>query len=185
MFISLRKSAALQKEILAAIPAINTSVTFSIYEAVPAAIIAQGAMDATVAMELRSKLLDALYEIRDLTAQANINSGISTLVSKLARLEKDIAQYTALSKVDVRPSDSIILSRISRASSVGVDHYSFSENLIIPVLPQASIDSIKVTLAEFKKEKVRIQDELLEQNIRNSIKLGDETVAVLTAQGLL
>lgn len=185
MYISLRKSAALQKEILNAVPAVETTVSFSVFEALPAAIIAQSANDAVLAMELRSRLLDALYEIRDLTATANVAHGISKLVARKARVEKDIAFYNALAVAQVRPSDAVILARIDRAKNVNPDHYSYSENLSLPVLPQPSLDSLKLTVAELKKEKVRIQDELLELNIKHSIQLSEETAAVLTAQGLV
>lgn len=166
-------------------PTIESSVVFSVYEALPAAIIAQAALDAVKAMELRSSLMDALYEIRDSTAAANIEHGISRLVSRKARIEKDIAFYTAQANASVRPADAVILARIERAKTVNPDHYSYNETTSVPVFPQASIDSLKLTLAELKKEKVKLQDALLELNIKHNIRLSDETVAVLTAQGLI
>lgn len=185
MFINLRKAAALQQEILAAVPAIKTTVSVSIYDALPAAVIAQAALDTTKAMELRSSLLDALYEIRDLTAVANVTSGIVQLVARRARIEKDIAVLSAVAAADVRPAEATILAKVQRQATSDVNHYTFPENLTFAVLPQPSIDSVKETIAAFKREKVTIQDKLLELNIKNTIKLSNETVAVLTEQGLI
>jgi hypothetical protein len=167
------------------VPVIDTFVEVSVYDKLPVAVIAQAALDATAAMELRSTLLDALYEIRDAVAVANLNAGITQLVSYLARVEKDIATLNSLANATVRPSDTTILAKVERQANADPSHYSFSETVRFPIFPQASLDSIKLTIAELKKEKVRIQDQLLEANIKNTIKLSDRTVAVLTSQSLI
>jgi hypothetical protein len=185
LFINLRKSAALQQEILAAVPPIKTSVNVSVYDALPASVIAQAALDTVKAMELRSSLLDALYEIRDAVAVANVTSGITQLVARRARIEKDIAVLAAVASAEVRPSDATILAKVQRQATADVNHYSFSESISFAILPQPSIDSVKDTIAALKREKVSIQDKLLELNIKNTIKLSEVTVAILSEQGLI
>lgn len=185
MYISLRKAAALQQEILAAVPALKTSAEVSIFEALPAAVISQAAIDLTKAMELRSSLMDALYEIRDAVAAANVSAGIHALVSRRARIEKDIAVLNTVSASLARPADSVILAKVERQRNSDSNHYSYSETVNFNVLPQASLDSVKATVASLKKEKVAIQDQLLELNIKTNIKLSEGTVSTLSAADLI
>jgi hypothetical protein len=185
MYISLRKAAALQKELQGAVPAISTSVTFSIYEANPLVLVETAAADALEAIELRGRLMSALYEIRNSVARVNITSGIHALVTELAALDNDIAFYNGLVRAEVSPTKAVIEGRIQRAQNSNPEHYSYSENVSVAVLNSANIEALKASLADAKKRKVKIQDELLELNIKHSIQLSDETVAVLTAAELL
>lgn len=185
MFISLRKAAALQKEILATLPLVNTSVAVSIYSDSPGAEVEAAALQAVSAFEIRRNLMNALYEIRNETAKVNITSGISDLVTRKAFLEKEISFLAGLVSSDERPAERILRAKIERALNTDSTHYDFSDSLSFSVFPKETLESFRMTMQAFKKEKAAIQDQLLELNIKNSIKLSEDSVAVLSAQGLI
>lgn len=187
MYISLRKAAALQKEIQAALPNVATSATVSIYENDVTSLLSAATEETAKALEDRHNLMISLNIIRDLTAEANFSSGIYKLVSRLALLEKQIAFYSALAKAEVMPAEPVIKATVERARNANPDHYSFSfsDKVAFSIMDKDTIEELKLLVASFKKEKVKIQDELLELNIKHSIKLSDEIVAVLTAHKLI
>jgi hypothetical protein len=183
MFISLRKAAALQKEILAAVPTVNAMARVSVYSSNAVAELVDLEMAALDAVTDRSGLMDALANIRNATAKANMEAGIQELVTRAAFLDKDISFLTALVGSDTRPSDEVIHGKVERARST--EGYGYQEELLFSTLSEETIQSFRDSIAVKKKQKVAIQDQLLELNIKNSIKLSEENVAVLTAAGLL
>jgi hypothetical protein len=183
MHISLRKAAALQKEILAAVPAVTDSVSVSIYSENPISDIAEHESTMLDAIALRASLMRALEEIRNSTAQVNMTSGVQKLVTRVAFLDKDIAFLTPLANAHTRQSEVVISGKIERALHADTGHYNFQEEIKFSAFE--STESFSDALASLKKEKVRIQDELLELNIKNSIRLSDDTVKVLTETGLI
>jgi hypothetical protein len=78
-----------------------------------------------------------------------------------------------LDKIKNRPTD-------SRASVYGYD-----DNVSSGVISQAQMDQIKAEIKNLKKQKQKINDEVLELNIKTEIPLNDEVVATLTAEGLI
>jgi hypothetical protein len=126
--------------------------------------------------------MSILANIRNATAKANMEAGIQNLVTEAAFLDKDIAFLTGLASSDVRPSESVIKGKVERTRTT--ESYGYQEELLFSVFPQETLDSFKDAISK-KKQKVFIQDQLLELNIKNSIKLSEENVTVLTAAGLL
>jgi beta-glucosidase/6-phospho-beta-glucosidase/beta-galactosidase len=184
MYISLRKAAALQKEILSAIENIDTTAVVSVYEEDVNAILTAKEVVVLVKLNERNALMDALFEIRDLTAIANVAHGITSLVAQKARLEKDITLYTKLANSSPRQTTSVVNGRIQKVRASD-NAYAHTENLCLDVLGENTIALLTATAAEMKKEKVEVQDQLLELNIKHNIDLSDGSVAVLTAKGLL
>lgn len=185
MFISLRKAAALQKEILNAIPSVNSTVGVSIYSENPIGDLVDQELAMLDAIALRASLMRALEEIRTATANVNMSSGIHDLVTRASFIDKDIAFVSGLATAATRSTDSVINGKIERAKAADPGHYNFQEEVHFGVFSQESIESFTQALAVLKKEKVRIQDELLELNIKNNIHLSEDTVKVLTDAGLI
>lgn len=183
MFISLRKAAALQKEILAAIPAVSAMARVSVYADNPVADLIDLELKTLEAVATRSDLMAVLADIRNATAKTNMEAGIQELVTQAAFLDKDISFLTSLASSDTRPSDVVVSGKVERARSS--EGYSIFEELLFSTLSEETIQSFREAIAAKKKQKVAIQDQLLELNIKNSIKLSEENVAVLTAAGLL
>jgi hypothetical protein len=183
MHISLRKAAALQKEILAAIPAVNPMARVSVYADNPVGELIDLELIALDAVAERNELMSTLADIRNATAKANMEASIQNLVTEATFLDKDIAFLTGLAGSDVRPSESVIKGKVERTRTT--ESYGYQEELLFSVFHQETLDFFKDAISKKKKQKVVIQDQLLELNIKNSIKLSEENVAVLTAAGLL
>jgi hypothetical protein len=185
MYISLRKAAALQKEILAAVPSITDAVSVSIYSETPIMDIVNHEKAMLEAIALRGRLIRALEEIRIVTAYINMTSGVHSLVTRIAFVDKEISFLSGLVNANTRKSDAVIQGKIERALASDSSHYNFQEELVLSVFSERVVAPFRSSLAAMKKEKVKIQDELLELNIKNSIGLSEETVSVLTEAGLL
>ena len=68
----------------------------------------------------------------------------------------------------------------SRASLYGRD-----DTVSTSVVSKAQIDQAKSEIQNLKKQKQKINDEVLELNIKTEIPLSDDVVATLTAEGLI
>jgi hypothetical protein len=63
--------------------------------------------------------------------------------------------------------------------------YGYSDTVGTGVLTQTQVDAFKAEQLALKKDKQKLNDEVLELNVRTEIALSDETVAVLTSEGLV
>jgi uncharacterized protein YdcH (DUF465 family) len=68
----------------------------------------------------------------------------------------------------------------SRASLYGRD-----DTVSTSVVSKAQIDQAKAEIQNLKKQKQKINDEVLELNIKTELPLSDDVVATLTAEGLI
>jgi hypothetical protein len=182
MYINLRKANALQEAILEDMPKIAATATISMHDENCGETI-QTAVDAlTDSLEKREALLDAYYAIRDAVAEANIRGGITPLVSRRARIEKDVAMYTSLIS-GTRDSINIIQAKLNRMVENTTGYGS--EELGVYVSSVSDVDYFKGAISALKREKVSIQDQLLEKNITVNITLSENTIATLQSHGLL
>ena len=78
-----------------------------------------------------------------------------------------------LDKIRNRPED-------SRASI-----YGRNDTVSTPVVTQEQIDQAKTEIKNLKKQKQKLNDEILELNIKTEIPLSDEVVQTLQAEGLI
>jgi uncharacterized protein YdcH (DUF465 family) len=63
--------------------------------------------------------------------------------------------------------------------------YGHSDTVSTTVVSQEQIDQVKVEIKNLKKQKQKLNDEILELNIKTEIPLSDEVVATLTEEGLI
>ena len=78
-----------------------------------------------------------------------------------------------IEKIKARPADA--------RSSI----YGYNDTVSTSVLAQAQIDQAKKQIADLKKQKQKINDEVLELNIKTEIPLSDEIANVLVQEGLI
>jgi hypothetical protein len=134
----------------------------------------------------RNALLKSLYEIRKLVSSANSANGVDSKLADLAFLEKEVVFFTTHSKANVRLSPDVIhgkLAKISNRSDEG-NYYSKSE-VETSIFTDDDINTLKTLLTVAKKEKQKLQDELLELNVQTTIQLSDETVATLKKEDII
>ena len=188
MRITLRKANAIQTAITEAIKGIEIATNININEFQNSEeVIKKNNESLLEKVQNKLQLVDALYEIRQAVGRANSQSSIDEKLTEIARLEKYIQQYTNLSTAPVREDAVVIEGKLIKIRNAKDDAHSYyrSTEVQTSVLDQQQIESFRSTVADYKKAKQRLQDEILESNIRTEIELGEDTVRVLTRERIL
>lgn len=135
----------------------------------------------------RSKLIDALYEIRKVVARANSKKGVDDMLANIARLEKDIQFFSGFASKGVCLADTVIEGKIEKIRGMKEESrlYGRHDTVDTTIFEKSDIDHFKWTVTDLKRQKQKIQDTLLEINVRTEVELSDETEAVLKAYNIL
>jgi hypothetical protein len=190
MNITLRKAAAVQTAINEAVKALELETSVSVNEFQdPEAEISRVASELKTNITRRDSLIGALYEIRSAVNHANYGSGVNDKLAAVARLEKDIQFYNGLAGKTVRMEATVLSGKLAKIKNRPSDSrtimYGMDDTVTSSVFDRADIEGFRKAVAAAKKQKQKIQDELLEANVRNEVELSAATVAVLTTEGLL
>jgi DNA repair exonuclease SbcCD ATPase subunit len=190
MNISLRKANTVQNSINETIRSIEIKTEIEINEFQDAASELQKANNTLFGNDSRrQKLLLSLYNIRGLVGTANANSGIDLKLATAAFVDKRISQLEDLAKVRPVIDLSVLMGKLdkirnrkeeSRASLYGRD-----DVVVTTVISSEQLDQIRAEIRNLKKQKQKLNDEILELNIKTEIPLSDDVVNTLTAEGLL
>ena len=190
MNITLRKANEIQANILEAIKNIKIDLNVDINEFQDPETVMKEANDLLVKNDFRrTQLLTSYYNIRGLVAQANSNAGIDLLLTKAAFIDKRVAQAEEVARSAEATEINILKGKLdkirNRKDESRASIYGYNDTVSTSVLVQAQIDQFKKQVQDLKKQKQKINDDVLELNIRTEIPLSDETVAVLAAEGLI
>ena len=190
MNITLRKASAVQNTILDAIKAIKIAHTVELNEFQNPETEIKRANDELVKNDQRrASLLTAYYNIRGLVAQANSSAGIDLLLTKAAFIDKRVGQVEELAGATVMTELEVVKGKIEKIKTRPADArssiYGYNDTVSTSVLAQAQIDQAKKQISDLKKQKQRINDEVLELNIKTEIPLSDEIANVLAQEGLV
>jgi hypothetical protein len=187
MKLTLRKANAIQASINEAIKGLDlsTSVTLNEFEGVEDQIQAVRDRFWTHAAT-RNKLVMALYEIRAKVAQANAESGINDHLANVAYLEKQISHNTMLAGKGAQTALRVLNGQVKKLSEVKEDGYGYSRrDVVTSIFTEEEVEDFRRTTADFKREKQRIQDLLLELNVQTEIQLNEETARFLEKADIL
>jgi hypothetical protein len=187
MKISLRKANVIQASINDAIKALSFETTVRINEFEnPESKIEEARAEFDKNLDRKMDLDLVLYSIRKSVSSANHSSGIDGRLADAARIEKQIQLLTGLSKDRVRESSSVIAGKLEKIKARKDDaFYGRDADVATSIFSKADIGRFKDSLAALRKEKQRIQDEILELNVRTEITLSDEEVAILKADNIV
>lgn len=188
MKLTLRKASALQNSIQEAVKTIEvkTAITISEFQNYQDALAT--ANDIAVKNDARrAALTEALYAIRGQVGVANSTSGVSDRLAEAAYVDKRIAQLQGLIGSDVRSDDAVIAGKLDKLRGRKEDAYSYGreDGVATGVFTAEQVEQFKTTQRELKKRKQKINDEVLELNVRTEVELKDSIVATLNAEGLL
>lgn len=187
MKLTLRKANAIQNAINEMIKGLdlNTTVTLNEFEGVEDQIQAVRDRFWTHAAT-RNKLVMALYEIRAKVAQANAASGINDHLANVAYLEKQISHNTMLAGKGAQTALRVLNGQVKKLSEVKEDGYGYSRrDVVTSIFTEEEVEDFRRTAADFKREKQRVQDELLELNVQTEITLDEETARFLEKADIL
>jgi hypothetical protein len=190
MNITLRKANTVQNSIQETIKGIKVDFTVEINEFQDAKTELKKANDLLIANDARrQKLLMAVYNIRGLVGTANSSCGIDLKLATAAFIDKRIAQLEEFAKATEMTAITIVEGKLdkirnrkeeSRASLYGRD-----DTVTTSVVSSDQIDQAKNEIRNLKKQKQKINDEILELNIKTEIPLSEDVVATLQAEGLI
>lgn len=190
MNITLRKANAVQNSINEAIRniKIETNLELNEFQNVEAELTA--AQQKLQAADLRrDKLLVVLYNIRGLVGQANAESGIDLKLARAAYVDKRISQLEALATGNAVTDLDVIKGKLEKIKSLKDEArsriYGYGDTVTTAVLTQEKIDAVQVEIKNLKKQKQKLNDEILELNIKTEIPLSDDAAQVLQTEGLI
>jgi uncharacterized protein YdcH (DUF465 family) len=192
MNITLRKANALQNSIQEAIKGIKVDLSVEINEFQSVEEVLTKANATLIENDgRRQQLTMALYNIRALVGTANTASGINTMLAKAAFIDKRVGQLEELSKSSEITSLDVIKGKLdkirndkgdnSRRSSI----YGYSDTVSTSVLSKEQIAQAKAEVLNLKKQKQKLNDEILELNIKTEVPMSEDVVATLQAEKLV
>jgi hypothetical protein len=187
MKITLRKANALQTAVVEAVAALDlaTEVAINEFER-PTDKINEAKNKFTANMDTRSKLMSALYEIRRSVARANAEAGINNLLADVASVEKDITLFARLVKLRPALENDVLVGKLGKIKGRGEDQFYGREDVVqTSIFTEAEIAGFKTTLAALKKNKVSLQDSLLELNVQTEIEVSEESKKILVETGIV
>jgi hypothetical protein len=190
MNISLRKANALQNSILEAVKNIKIDVSIELNEFQQIEEELEKANTLLINNDSRrQRLTMALYNIRALVGTANSSSGIDTGLAKAAFIDKRVGQLETLSNSVPLTSLDVIKGKLDKIKNDKGESrsrlYGYSDTITTTVLSQQQIDQAKAEILNLKKQKQKLNDEILELNIKTEIPLSDDVEATLRAEGLI
>jgi len=188
MKISLRKANAIQTAINEALASLKLEPQVSINEFEDVDQKIDAAFEEFYeSNETRENLLDALFDIRSAVSAANSSSGINGLLAILAKNEKQISFYRNLANMEPVTEKRVLNGKIKKIAerSENSSMYGYSDEVRTSIFPSDVVENFKSNFAQLKREKQKLQDELLELNVRTEIELTSNTVETLEKVNIL
>lgn len=186
MLLSLRKASKVQNAILEMIKdfRFDTSVQVNEFEDYNAQIDnVRGAFFEQ--KSTREQLESALYEIRKSVSRVNHEAGINDMLADVAQLEKRIQFISSFTGGQARLSDAIIEGKLDKIKKAKDDYYSSRDSFSTNIFSTEEMKEFKVQANDLKRQKQKIQDTLLELNVKNNIELNSKTSSFLVEVGIL
>jgi hypothetical protein len=190
MNITLRKANTLQNAIAEAIKQIKiqTSVTINEFEVLETKL-----NDANKELfandKRRSDLLVAQFSIRGLVGSANATSGVDSKLTQAAYIDKRISQLTDIVGSDKQISLDVIKGKLdkirNRKEESRASLYGREDDVTTPVQTADQLDAVKTLVQDLRKQKQKLNDEILELNVRTEISLTNDIVEILKKENLL
>ena len=190
MKINLRKANALQLSVQEAIKSIKFDTEVKINEfQVAEDEIARMRNDFAAKQERHRGLLNSLYDIRKAVSQANAAQGVDVKLADVALMDKKIQYLADLAGKTVRDSAEVVAGKMEKLRNRKDDtrslYYGHDATVDTSIFTAEDIAGFRTAVSMGKKAKQKLQDELLEINVRTEIELSAAAVTVLTAEGLL
>lgn len=190
MNISLRKANAVQNSINEAIRSIEVETFIDINEFQDIETELHAANSKLFDNDgRRQKLLLALYNIRGLVSTANASCGIDINLTKSAFIDKRIAQLDELASSKPVTDLAVLKGKLEKIKSRPEDSrssiYGRDDTIRTYVIGEEQLKQISDEIKNLKKQKQKLNDEILELNIKTEIPLSEDVVSTLQAEGIL
>jgi hypothetical protein len=190
MKINLRKANALQLSIQDTIKGIKFDTEVKVNEFQTAEEeIARVRADFAAKQDRHRNLLNSMYDIRKAVSQANSAQSVDVKLADVALMDKKIQYLTELAGKSVRDSAEVVAGKMEKLRNRKEDsrslYYGHDATVDTSIFTQEDIAGFRTAVSMGKKAKQKLQDELLDINVRTEIDLSADVVTVLTTEGLL
>lgn len=133
----------------------------------------------------RNKLIMSLYEIRQKVAQANAEVGINDQLAQIAYLEKQISYNNMLVNAGCQTPNRVLNGQLKKLAEIKEDNYYSRRDVSTSIFSEEEIEDFKRAAADFKRQKQRLQDDLLELNVQTEIEIDEDTATFLEKADIL
>jgi hypothetical protein len=186
MKLTLRKANAVQAAINEALKALDlkTRVELNEFEEVEDQI--QKSRDRFLENCItRNSLVTALYEIRASVAQANAGAGVNDMLANVALLEKQISFNNTLAREGAQTALRVLNGQVKKNAD-SKDEYRYGlREVSTSIFTEEEVETFRKNVANFKREKQRLQDRLLELNVQTEIALTETTAEFLKSVDIM
>ncbi len=129
-------------------------------------------------------LIKVMYEIRKSVAKANMNSGISDVLTDIALEQKYMELSATVATSGVIPDRNVIKGKLAKLAKQE-SGYGYESALTLSIFTQEDIDNAGADVALRRIKINELKDSLLEFNVTTKISLTDEQVAILSDNGII
>ena len=187
MNITLRKANAIQASINEIVKGLTFETTVSVNEFQnPTTVISQTEEVFAKNLARRDSLLLSLFEIRKLVAKGNDVAGVNDMLADVAHLEKQIQFFNSLSTKHPKEDMAVIKGKLDKIRNTKEESRMYGrDEITVSVLEKEDIAGFQQVVAQSKRAKQQLQDQLLEMNVRTEIPLSEQTVKTLTEEGII
>ena len=190
MNITLRKASAIQNSIQEALKSIDPPKKIELNEFQDVmAELEKANKDVFESDARKQKLLLAMYNIRGLVGAANVSTSINMNLAKAAFIDKRIGQLEEISKQDPLGNIDVIKGKLDKIKNLKDEArsrvFGYGDTVTTSVITKDQIAQAKAEILNLKKQKQKLNDEILELNIKTEIPLSDDVVETLKAEGLI
>jgi hypothetical protein len=192
MNITLRKASALQASIQEAIKNISVTVKVELNEFEdPAEALAKANAQLINDDNRRASLTACLYDIRSLVGTTNAASGINDRLAKAAYIDKRLGQLSGLVQSEASQDSMVVITgkveklKAEKGENSRRSLYGYNDTVSTGVLTADQVAGFKAQILDLKKAKQKLNDEILELNVRSEITLPGEVEIVLNQEGLI
>jgi vacuolar-type H+-ATPase subunit I/STV1 len=190
MNVTLRKAKALELSMQDAIRSIKVEATVQVNEFEPFRDRLIKASDLVMANDTRRHaLLKAQYKVRSNVGKCNATSGINDRLAEAAYVDKRITMISDILVSGAVESDVVLEGKLNKIRNRKEDSASFryglgEDGVTTGVLAESVRKHFELEVKELRKRKQRLNDEILELNIRTQFELDAESVNLLLQEGL-
>lgn len=190
MKITLRKASALQQSIQEAIRNIEVKAKIELNQYQGDAVLATARQTARDNDTRRYNLTKVLYTIRGKVGKVNASAGVNEKLGLCACIDKRIGQLQGLIAADNLQEDLVVingkLEQLRNSKEEARSRiYGYNDTVSTGVFTAEDISEFKKEQQDLKKQKQKLNDEILELNVRSDIELDETTVLTLQQEGLV
>lgn len=189
MNITLRKAKAVQESIQEVIRSIEVTTTIQINEFQVIETEIEEANKKLIENDSRrQKLLLALYNIRGLVGTANSQAGVDLALAKAAFIDKRMSQLGDIAQCKPVTEMNVLAGKMSKIRAQDPEKrsiYGRDDSVTTSVVSKDQIAQANAEIKNLKKQKQKLNDEILELNIKTEIPLSDDVVNTLQAEGII